>query len=154
MHKYTNMYIFTHTCVSINTSICISIYMCMHTYIYIYTSTYTCICIYIYVYMCFCIHAKDMCFYTNVCIDIHTFSYGSWRRCGIGWRRLIGSPKLQIIFHKRATKCRSRFRKMTYKDKGSCESLPPCTIIIACLVSLNCVDASIDESCLISLRHV
>jgi len=37
------------------------------------------------------------------------------------------SPKLQIIFHKRATKCRSLSRKMTYKDKGSYESSPPCT---------------------------
>ena len=46
-----------------------------------------------------------------------------------GWRRLIGSPKLQIIFHKRATKCRSLLRKMTYKDKGSYESSPPCTCV-------------------------
>jgi len=44
-----------------------------------------------------------------------------------GWRRLIGSPKLQIIFHKRATKHRSLLRKMTYKDKGFYESSPPCT---------------------------
>jgi hypothetical protein len=36
-----------------------------------------------------------------------------------GWRRLVGSPKLQIIFHKRATKYRAHLRKMTYKDKGS-----------------------------------
>jgi len=43
-----------------------------------------------------------------------------------GWRRLIGSPKLQIIFHKRATKYRSLLRKMTYKDKGSFEFSPPC----------------------------
>jgi len=43
-----------------------------------------------------------------------------------GWRRLIGSPKKQIIFHKRATKYRSLLRKMTYKDKGSYESSPPC----------------------------
>ena len=43
-----------------------------------------------------------------------------------GWRRLIGSRKLQIIFHKRATKYRSRLRKMTYKDKGSYGSSPPC----------------------------
>jgi len=42
------------------------------------------------------------------------------------WRRLIGSPKLQIIIHKRAIKCRSLLRKMTYKDKGSYESSPPC----------------------------
>jgi len=32
-----------------------------------------------------------------------------------GWRLLIGSPKLQIIFHKRASKYRSLLRKMTYK---------------------------------------
>ena len=44
-----------------------------------------------------------------------------------GWRRLIGSPKLQIIFHKRATKYRSLLRKMTHKDKGSYESSPPCS---------------------------
>ena len=43
-----------------------------------------------------------------------------------GWRRLIGSPKLQIIFHKRATKYTSLLRKITYKDKGSYESSPPC----------------------------
>ena len=43
-----------------------------------------------------------------------------------GWRRLIGYPKLQIILHKGATKYRSLLRKMTYKDKGSYESSPPC----------------------------
>ena len=49
--------------------------------------------------------------------------------CATGWRRLIGSPKLQIIFHKRATKYRSLLRKMTYKDKGSYESSPPCSLL-------------------------
>ena len=44
-----------------------------------------------------------------------------------GWRRLIGSPTLHIIFHKRATKYRALLLKMTYKDKGSYESSPPCT---------------------------
>ena len=39
---------------------------------------------------------------------------------------MIGSPKLQIIFHKRATTYRALLRKMTYKDKGSYESSPPC----------------------------
>ena len=52
--------------------------------------------------------------------------WGTWRHTG--WRRLIGSPKLQIIFHKRATKYRSLLRKMTYKDKGSYESSPPCNM--------------------------
>ena len=47
--------------------------------------------------------------------------------------RLIGSPKLQIIFHKRATKYRSLLRKMTYKDKGSYDSSPPCTLCPKCV---------------------
>ena len=51
-----------------------------------------------------------------------------------GWQRLIGSPKLQIIFHKRATKYRSLLRKMTYKDKGSYESSPPCNRPCATIV--------------------
>jgi len=44
-----------------------------------------------------------------------------------GWQRLIGSPKLQIIFHKRDTQYRSLLRKMPYKDKGSYGSSPPCS---------------------------
>jgi len=48
-------------------------------------------------------------------------------KCGMGWRLLIGSPKLQIIFHKRATKYGSLLQKMTYEDEGSYESSPPCT---------------------------
>ena len=50
----------------------------------------------------------------------------SFRDCGTGWRRLIASPKLQIIFLIRATKYRLLLRKMTCKDKGSYESSPPC----------------------------
>jgi len=46
-----------------------------------------------------------------------------------GWRRRIISPKLQIIFHKRATKYRSLLQKMTYKDKGSHECSAPCSVI-------------------------
>ena len=42
------------------------------------------------------------------------------------WRRLIGSPKFQIIFHKRATNYRALLRKMTYKDKASYASPQAC----------------------------
>ena len=52
-------------------------------------------------------------------------SYVIWH-IHTGWQRLTGSFKLQIIFHKRATKYRSLLRKITYKDKGSYESSPPC----------------------------
>jgi len=51
----------------------------------------------------------------------------TFRGTGTGWRRLIGSPKLQIIFHKRATNYMALLLKMTYKDKGSYESLPTCS---------------------------
>jgi len=69
----------------------------------------------------------------NVCIDaitmtrMHVYLGVPTRGYITGWRRLIGSPKLQVIFHKRATKYRSLLRKMTYKDMGSYESSPPCT---------------------------
>jgi len=59
-----------------------------------------------------------------------------------GWRRLIGSPKLQIIFHKRVTKYTSLLQKMTYKDKGSYESSPHCTRhcnIVHCVAGWHCV---------------
>ena len=53
-------------------------------------------------------------------------SYYKVAKSHSGWRRLIGSPKLQIIFHKTANKYRSLLQNMTYKDKGSYESSPPC----------------------------
>jgi len=39
------------------------------------------------------------------------------RQGDTGWRRLIGSPKLQIIFHKRATKYRSLLRSRSFSTK-------------------------------------
>jgi len=59
-----------------------------------------------------------------VCCSVMQY-VATYRDRSTGWRRLIGSPKLQIIFHKRANKYRSLLRKMTYKDKGSYESSPP-----------------------------
>ena len=43
-----------------------------------------------------------------------------------GWRRCIGCLKLQVSFRKRAIIHRALLRKMTYKDKASYASLPPC----------------------------
>jgi len=42
-----------------------------------------------------------------------------------GWRRTIGSLKLQVIFRKRATNLMAFLRKMTCKDKASYDSTPP-----------------------------
>jgi len=44
-----------------------------------------------------------------------------------GWRRCIECLKLQVISRKRATNSRALLRKMTYKDKASYGSSPPCT---------------------------
>ena len=80
-------------------------------------------------FMCMC---ACLLVYRYSCTNAYPYMYRLIRtqRVATGWRRLIGSPKLQIIFHKRATKYRSLLRKMTYKDKGSYESLPPCTAFV------------------------
>ena len=65
------------------------------------------------------------------------FWYGRFynkRRSKIGWRRPIGSLKLQVIFRKRATNYRALLRKMTYENKASYDSTPPC---IHCTMSLK-----------------
>ena len=58
----------------------------------------------------------------------HVFMYMPMSRPHTGLRRLVGSPKLQIIFHRRATKYRSLLWKTTYKNEGSCQSWPPFTL--------------------------
>jgi len=45
-----------------------------------------------------------------------------------GWRRPIGCLKLHVIFRKRASNYRAVLWKMTYKDKASYGTLPPCMI--------------------------
>jgi len=46
------------------------------------------------------------------------------------WQRPIGCLKMQIIFHKRASNHRALLRKMTYKDKASYGSSPPCNDVL------------------------
>jgi len=46
--------------------------------------------------------------------------------CRTGWRRPIGCLKLQVNFRKRAIQYRALLREMTYKDKASYGSSPPC----------------------------
>jgi len=82
------------------------------------------VCVCVCVCACVCERKRER-EWVSVCICT------GMRALGTGWRRLIGSPKLQIIFHKRATKYRSLLRKMTYKDEGSYESSPPCIRLIS-----------------------
>jgi len=72
-----------------------------------------------------------------LCRDSQIFSHESLHvreRCSLhelhytGWRRLIGCLQLQVILHKRATNYRALLQKMTYKDKTSYESSPPCNM--------------------------
>ena len=80
-------------------------------YVYIYIS-YTCIC-------CHC---------AIPCAALST-----------GWRRLGGCLNLQVIFCKRATNYRALLWKMTYEDKASYDSTPPCTRLSASLTPCVCV---------------
>ena len=48
-----------------------------------------------------------------------------------GWRRCIRCLKLQVSFHKSATNYRALLRKMTYKDKASYASSPPCSCVLS-----------------------
>jgi len=63
-------------------------------------------------------------------IYIYIYIYKS--QLTTGWRRLIECLKLQVIFRKRATNRRVLLRKMTYEDKASYDSMPPCTACTAC----------------------
>ena len=112
----------SYTCLCVCICVCMCVFMCIYTYTYVYPH----ICIYI-------------CAYTSTLLVPIKRNRGNSSRgthqkarkqAGVrestGWRRLIGFPKLQIIFHKRAIKNRSLLRKMTYKDEGSYESSPPC----------------------------
>ena len=47
-------------------------------------------------------------------------------RSATGWRRPIGCLKSQVIFRKRAPNYKALLRKMTYEDKTSYHSTPPC----------------------------
>ena len=55
---------------------------------------------------------------THICMS-HT-------RLLTGRQKFIGCPKSQVIFRERATNYRALLRKMTYKDKASYGSSPPC----------------------------
>jgi len=68
--------------------------------------------------LCHVTHMDESC-YTYECT---TCEYGS----DTGWQRPIRCLKLQVIFRKRATHYRALLRKMTYKDKASYGSSPPC----------------------------
>jgi len=97
--------------------------------------SHSCVCV------MFLIHTCVPCVLFICVVEPHVSYYNAHMCLITGGRRLIGSPKLQINFHKRAPKYRALLRKMTYKDKGSYESSPPCTMHHMCLIPIcvSCV---------------
>jgi len=88
--------------------------------------------------------------YSDVCSLFTKSAHIYIRTCTFahtGWRRLIGSRKLQIIFHKRAIKYWSLLRKMIYKDKGSYESSPPCIYTHTCIFEVFRRLLAVSEIC-------
>ena len=106
------MYIGTCTYIYIDILINLSIYLSI--YLYMHTRTHIYICKYIYTRHClfFPTHNKAL-----------TESQSMERT---EWRRPIGCLKLQIIFRKRATNYRALLQEMSFKDKASYGSSPPC----------------------------
>jgi len=135
--------------------ICIYIQTHTHIYIYVHILILTEICIYAYTHIltrCKCCRwilalvcvsvSVCMCIYMLVCLYfplspsppdslslLHSFALCLYVRVWqpTGWRRFIGCVKLQVVFYKRAINYRALLRKMTYKDKPSYASSPPCT---------------------------
>ena len=91
-------------------------YYYVHNYDYVHTMSAMCIYTYTYYVHNHVYHVQNH--YYVLCTLLCT----QYER-----DKLHNICKLQIIFHKRATKYRSLLQKRTYKDKGSYESSPPCT---------------------------
>ena len=79
-------------------------------------------------------------------------------RC-TGWRRPIRCLKLQVILRKKITNYRAFLQKMTYKDKASYGSLPPCIHIVeyAYIISffmrrMCAYTTTISKLCIFTLR--
>jgi len=95
-----------------------------------------CACVYVCVCVCMCGYESrprqttHMNEFYHICKQVMSHMWTSHvtpANSTTGWRRLIGCLKLQVISRKRATNCRALLHKMTYEDKASYGSSPPCT---------------------------
>jgi len=92
--------------------------------------------------------------HTHAHTHTHTHIYiARYGNVCTGWRRPIGCLKLQVIFRKRATNYRALLRKITYKDKASYGSSPPCTYTQAHPLSLFLSHTNTQSTSPISHRH-
>ena len=79
---------------------------------------------------CYSTHQEEQCVVAVRCRSVlqrivavcHLYARGD----ATGWRRPIGLLKLQVIVRKRATNGRALLPKITYTDKASYGSSPPC----------------------------
>jgi len=92
------------------------VYIYTHIYIHIHRPTHT----HTYMYVCIRTHTSHDSFTHVTSMSPSKMSHDSlcsYIRCLISW----------ITFCKLAINCRALLRKMTYKDKASYSSSPPCT---------------------------
>jgi len=92
---------------------CVFVFVCVRVCVNVFVCVIVCVCVFVCV-----------CTYSNPALA-NAEILRSW--LATGCPRLIGCLKLQVIFRNRATDYRSLLRKMTYKDKASYGSSPPCT---------------------------
>jgi len=85
--------------------------ICIYTYKYVHTSRWNSASL-----LKQCLIQNSALSKQHICTHFEMYIYVYILR-DTGWRRLLGSPKLQIIFHKRATKYSSLLRRMTYKER-------------------------------------
>ena len=130
-HTHTNKYICVYTYIDrAHTKILSALGLYTHT-----LKTYTNVNVYVNTERAHMQMLTALGLYTHTYSHTHSLSVTQiyvyiYRSCeyadSTGWRRLIGCLKLQIIFCKRATNYRALLRKMTYEDKPSYASSPPC----------------------------
>ena len=155
IHTYIYMYICIYIYIYISIYTCIYTCICMHMYINLYISLYTCIYIYVYIrtmHKCthvhihlqlhlrscfvsvsFHAHTSCICMYRYTgemytCACMYTYNVQVYPFAGTGQRRCIRCLKLHISFRKRAINYRALLWNITYKDKASCGSEPPCSV--------------------------
>ena len=118
------MLVCVRACVFVCVCVCVRVSLCVCVSIFLRVCVHVCVCVYVHILRKFLyVHLHiHLIAHTECVSNIHLVS----RTKRTGWQRLTGSPKLQIIFDKRATKYRSLLRKMACIDKGSYESSPPC----------------------------
>jgi len=108
-------------------------HICMHLYIriYVHMPIHTHTHINIHIHICIYSHPFLLCWFIFF-LKLSLFYYGLlwvifvllWFTTG--WRTSIGCLISWITFLKSATHYRALLRKMTYKNKASHESSPPC----------------------------